>query len=64
LLRYETTIERQIYKALAELEKLRQPPVGPIRGHSRIIQVEAIPQGALPAPESAEEGEPENGFVR
>lgn len=64
MMRYESAIERQIYKALAELEKLRQPPVGPLRGHDRIIQVEPIPQGALPAPESAEEGESKNGFVR
>lgn len=64
MMRYESAIERQIYKALAELEKLRQPLVGPLRGRGRIIRVEAIPQGALPAPESAEEGEPENGFVR
>lgn len=62
--RYESAIERQIYKAMAELKKLPQAPVGPIRGHGRIIQVEAIPQRALPAQESLEEGESENGFVR
>lgn len=50
ILRYETTIERQLYRAINELERSREVRLGVRPSGGRVVGVERVAQPALPAP--------------
>ena len=61
LVRYETVIERQIYKALRELERLQASRGSEPLRQARAIDAEAAEAQALPAPEGGSEMPEETG---
>jgi len=61
LMRYESTIERQIYRALGELERLQKARTDMPFTSARVIDVEPTAPKALPAPDEGPDATPEMG---